>query len=171
MKKTTVLLSSIFFLISGCNSGFSFENEIKSEAQKVMGQYVIKCGDFWFTRRDLDEGLYGRSSYEYYQFSKGPLSETIHQENSESDQLNGIEWKGTVKYFFNNGSYRDYEIFTDSKSSISHEGTHSGPWSEWKKVAYPDTFLNATAIKRKDSQLKITFQSHFVKMTCSDIPK
>jgi hypothetical protein len=183
LQKLYLILFTITFslIFSSCSLSFlrtEAQAEADNQIQKWLNNSFIKCGDNFVTNykgskisvySDLSsmENAYFQFKEVSYEFQEIPLT--------ESDKLNGIEWKGILA--IQKGEPLSRYLGADSYIK-------SNKWSEWKTsvVMYMDDFkkferssqnIPATPfiLPIKKAKGKWEFTREFNKPACSEIPQ
>jgi len=144
-----IVFLSILLLV---NSGFTVENSKARElGEKELSKYLVKCGDNWYIKRRA-VGLVGLRREGNIDLREMVLS--------ESDKLNGLEFKGVL-------------IFNYYGPSREFNSWDNNTWGEWKESKY---FIDIIIIKQ-NSQWSINKSSDlfrgatYTTINCNDLPR
>jgi hypothetical protein len=151
-------------------------NNIQKEAERkamnliIENGLVIKCGDTWNICKYHTDGAYSMPKTigsKYEQFTKAVISSIASI--SEADRLNGIEWKGIVRFWLG-GSVRSYPEWDRAWAEYKKEHRQ---WTKWEEAILPPS-LEVNVVKMIDGQWELKLAGYigdYKKISCSDVPK
>ena len=108
-----VLLSILIISNWGCGSKNNMNSMARQLGEKELSKYVVKCGNSWYISESQD-GLVELGG-------KGLIS-LKEEELTESDKLNGLEFKGIIEFIYLGASRQT--------------GRFSNTWSNWTERMY-----------------------------------
>lgn len=139
------------------------DQEIGTEAQRLLPTLFTKCGDDYFSKQTFRGNP---DSYIIAQF-KELSPRIISHPLSKADSLNDIEWKATIQ--FTASVMRE---FAHGKTFSGALSTHKRDvWNEWKDVGlFP---IHAVPIEKKNGRITIDkrFPTERTSMDCAAIPR
>lgn len=144
-----IVFLSILLLV---NPGFTAENnKVRELGEKELSKYLVKCGDSWYIKR-ITAGL-----VELRREGSIDLREMVL---SESDKLNGLEFKGVL-------------VFSYYGPSRQFNSWDNNTWGKWGKSRY---FIDIIIIKQNsqwsiDKSNDLFRGATYTTISCNDLPR
>lgn len=142
----------------GTPAGSSIDAEAREEAEEFWNSQITKCDDSYYRKQVLVK----KDNYEVYYQMKEPSVKVLPIKLTEADQLNGIEWRGTIAF-----QPKASRVWSSERKM----------WTEWLKGSMEVPELSYSMQKangrwsvntKRDWTLEQT--SKYVPIDCSKIP-